>query len=322
MVIVENENKLGDYLRARRATTAPADVGLPEHGGPRRVPGLRRDEVALLAGVSTDYYIRLEQGRERHPSDQVLRAVAGALRLDGPAAAHLFRLGLPVFAAAAAARPDVAPELRRLLDGMREVPAFVVGAAQGVLAANALAQELYRGFNRYDNLLRMIFLDPFAREFYADWDKAAQTAVGNLRASSSQFAWDERIERVVGELSVRSPAFANMWARYEVRPRTHEDKHFRHPVVGDLRVHFEALAVTSAPGQHLSVYSAEPGSATAEALARLRRLAEQPGPYDEDDEDDRDDQVDSNDSDGLDGPDDPRDPDDRSSSPRKGDSSS
>ncbi len=272
MAAMERENELGDYLRARRAAVAPADAGLPD-GGPRRVPGLRRDEVALLAGVSTDYYIRLEQGRERHPSEQVLRAIAGALRLDDAAAAHLFRLGRSVFGMPATAT-TVAPELLRLMDGMREVPAFVVGAAQDVLAANAMAKELYDGFARYDNLLRMIFLDPYAREFYADWDRAARIAVGNLRASSSQFPKDERIERIVGELSVRSPAFTGLWARYEVRPRTHEDKHFRHPRVGEIRLHFEALAVTSAPGQHLSVYSAEPGSAGADALVLLRRLSE------------------------------------------------
>ncbi|WP_030907450.1 helix-turn-helix domain-containing protein [Streptomyces sp. NRRL F-5126] len=269
---MESENELGDYLRARRAAVAPADVGLPDDG-PRRVPGLRRDEVALLAGMSTDYYIRLEQGRERHPSEQVLRAIAGALRLDDAASAHLFRLGLSVVGTPAAPA-TVAPELLRLMDGMRDAPAFVVGAAQDVLAANAMARELYRGFARYDNLLRMIFLDPFAREFYADWDHAARTAVGNLRASSSQFPQDGRIERIVGELSVRSPAFTGLWARYEVRPRTHEDKHFRHPRVGEIRLHFEALAVTSAPGQHLSVYSAEPGSAGADALILLGRLSE------------------------------------------------
>ncbi|MGP2438096.1 helix-turn-helix domain-containing protein [Streptomyces sp. JW3] len=269
---MESVNELGDYLRARRAALAPGDVGVPDDG-PRRVPGLRRDEVALLGGVSTDYYIRLEQGRERHPSEQVLRAIAVALRLDDAAAAHLFRLGRSAFGTAAAAT-TVAPQLLRMMDGMREEPAFVVGAAQDVLAANAMARELYGGFVRYDNLLRMIFLDPFAREFYADWDHAARIAVGNLRASSSQFPQDERIERVVGELSVRSPAFTGLWARYEVRPRTHEDKHFRHPRVGEMRLHFEALAVTSAPGQHLSVYSAEPGSADADALVLLRRPAE------------------------------------------------
>lgn len=274
VVRVDSENKLGEYLRARRALIRPQDVGLPDDG-PRRVPGLRRDEVALLAGVSTDYYIRLEQGRERHPSDQVLRSIAGALRLDDDAAVHLFRLGLPVFGARAAAAPTAAPELVRLMDGMPDLPAFLVGTAQDILGANAMARELYGGFARYDNLLRMIFLDPYAKSFYGDWDAASRLAVSNLRASSSQFPADERIERVVGELTVHSPAFSNLWARYEVRPRTREKKHFVHPRVGELRLHFETFAVTSAPGQHLSVYSAEPGSASHDGLVLLRRLAEQ-----------------------------------------------
>ncbi|MFJ3889837.1 helix-turn-helix transcriptional regulator [Streptomyces sp. H23] len=271
---MDSENKLGDYLRARRALLRPQDVSLPDDG-PRRVPGLRRDEVALLAGVSTDYYIRLEQGRERRPSDQVLRSIACALRLDDAAAAHLFRLGLPVFGARAATSLTIAPELLRLMESVPDMPAFLVGAAQDILGANAMARELYRGFSRYDNLLRMIFLDPYARSFYGDWDAAARLAVSNLRNSSSQFPGDEHIERVVGELTLRSPAFANLWARYEVRPRTREEKHFVHPQVGELRLHFETLAVASAPGQHLSVYSAEPGSASHDGLILLRRLAEQ-----------------------------------------------
>jgi hypothetical protein len=271
---VDSENKLGDYLRARRALVRPQDVGLPDDG-PRRVAGLRRDEVALLAGVSTDYYIRLEQGRERHPSDQVLRSIASALRLDDVAVEHLFRLGLPVFAVRTATSLTVAPELVRLMDGMADVPAFLVGAAQDILGANAMARQLYRGFARFDNLLRMIFLDPYAKSFYRDWDTVARCAVDNLRASSSQFPADEHIERVAGELTLHSPAFANLWARYEVRPRTREDKHFMHPQVGELRLHFETFAVASAPGQHLSVYSAEPGSASHDGLVLLRRLAEQ-----------------------------------------------
>ncbi|MGW7696727.1 helix-turn-helix domain-containing protein [Streptomyces asiaticus] len=271
---MDADNRLGDYLRACRAMTMPRDVGFPDDSS-RRVPGLRRDEVALLAGVSTDYYIRLEQGRERHPSEQVLQAIARALRLDDDAAAHLFRLGLSAPWPSVQPTATVGPDLRRLMDSMRDVPAFVVGSAQDILAANTMARELYSGFVRFDNLLRMIFLDPFAREFYGDWDKAAAIAVNNLRASAARFPDDERIGRVVGGLSVHSPAFATMWARYEIRPRTQEDKHFRHPQVGDLHLHFESLAVTSAPGQHLSVYSADPASADSDALILLRRLVEQ-----------------------------------------------
>lgn len=292
---VDSENKLGDYLRARRALLRPQDVSLPDDG-PRRVPGLRRDEVALLAGVSTDYYIRLEQGRERRPSDQVLRSIACALRLDDAAAAHLFRLGLPVFGAGAATSLTIAPELLRLMESVPDMPAFLVGAAQDILGANAMARELYRGFSRYDNLLRMIFLDPYARSFYGDWDAASRLAVSNLRASSSQFPGDEHIERVVGELTLHSPAFANLWARYEVRPRTREEKHFVHPQVGELRLHFETLAVASAPGQHLSVYSAEPGSASHDGLILLRRLADQTATTNAEDTDQEEDALEKGDT--------------------------
>lgn len=267
---MERDNALGEFLVARRALVSPGAVGLPDDGT-RRVPGLRREEVALLAGVSTDYYVRLEQNRERHPSQQVLEAIARALRLDEDAARHLFRIGLPAPRLAGAVTTQVAAPLRQLLDQMRGVPAFVVGPGQDVLAANALAETLYRGFARFDNLLRMIFLDPHAREFYADWDEAARVAVRNLRATTA--VPDERTEQVIGALTVRSPAFASLWARYEVGPRTQEDKHFRHPDVGDIRLHFEKFTIASAPGQHLSVYTAEPGSAAADSLALLASLA-------------------------------------------------
>lgn len=270
---MKRENDLGDFLRARRDAVTPAAAGLPDDGH-RRVPGLRRDEVALLAGVSTDYYTRLEQGRERRPSEQALRAIAQALRLNEAAAEHLYRLGMPALTTETAAVAEVGSDLRLLMANVRDLPAFVVGPAQDILAANPMAEALYSGFARFDNLLRMIFLDPFAREFYVDWDKAAEIAVGNLRAQSATFPGDRRIEAVLGSLSARSPAFASLWARYEIRPRTHEDKRFRHPGVGLLHLHFEALAATSAPGQHLSVYTAEPGSATEDALVLLRRLAE------------------------------------------------
>lgn len=270
---MDEHNELGDFLRARRNATMPREVGLPSVAS-RRVPGLRREEVALLAGVSTDYYARLEQGRERFPSPQVLQAITRVLRLDDPAAAHLFRLGH--CAPLATAEPDgpVSPQVRRIMDGLRDVPAFVVGRAQDILAANRMAEALYAGFERFDNLLQMIFLDPFAREFYADWDRAAGIATGNLRASSARFPDDERIEQLVGALTVRSEAFAACWVRYDVRPRTRELKEFRHPHVGALRLTYEALDVLSSPGQHLSVYGAEPDSPSADALTLLRRLTE------------------------------------------------
>ncbi|MFI9644721.1 helix-turn-helix domain-containing protein [Streptomyces sp. NPDC052040] len=266
-------NELGDFLRARRDLLSPADAGLVSHTA-RRVKGLRREEVALLAGVSTDYYTRLEQGRERHPSTQVLDAVARALRLDRDAAGYLFRLAEPApGTVAAAASPAVAPELRRLMDHFIGVPACVVGPALDVLAANAVARQLYGGFARFDNLLRMLFLDPFARRFYLDWDRAARGAVSSLRALAAPFPDDPRVTETVGSLALHSPAFAALWARHEVRPRTSDSKDLWHPQLGEMHLHYQAFTVTGAPGQHLFVYSAEPGSPSADALALLRALA-------------------------------------------------
>lgn len=264
---MDHGNELGEFLRARRALVPP-EVAARSPGPVRRVPGLRREEVAVLAGVSTDYYVRLEQGRERHPSRQVLIAIAQALHLDDEAIAYLLRIGFPDLHPTSAPVTEVAPELRRLMDQIVSAPAFVVGPGQDVLAANALAEAVYRGFSVFDNLLRMIFLDPVARDFYLDWEQVARTAVRNLRAAAPGAV--VRTEQVVGALSLRSPAFASLWADHDVGPRTTEVKRFRHPEAGELTLHFESLAIVSAPGQHLSTYTAEPGSTTA---ARLDVLA-------------------------------------------------
>lgn len=268
-----SRNDLGEFLRARRDLVSPDVAGLVSHTV-RRVKGLRREEVALLAGVSTDYYMRLEQGRERHPSEQVLDALARALRLDEAAAAHLFRLALPApQTAASVPAPEVSPQLAQLMDHFVEVPACVVSPALDFLATNPVARQLYCGFAAIDNLQRMIFLDPAAREFYLDWDHAAQGAVGNLRALSAPFPDDPRVTEVIGQMSRHSPAFASLWARYEVRPRTSEEKRLWHPQVGELRLHYQAFTVTEAPGQQLFVYSARPGSPSDDALRLLRSLA-------------------------------------------------
>lgn len=270
------DNELGEFLRARRNLVTPRQAGLPEDGE-RRVPGLRREEVALLAGVSTDYYVRLEQGRERHPSDQVLDAVARALRLDEDAAAHLFRLAMPAPQAVARVSPrTVDPGLWTLMEHSVSAPATVLGPALDVLAANSLSAALYSGFARFDNLARMVFLDPAAVEFYVDWDSVARGTVASLRAGSGAFPDHPRVSEVVGELTVRSPAFASLWARHEVRPRKSEHKRFRHPRVGELVLRSQALGVTNAPGQQLFVYSAEPGSPSADGLTLLAGLAAEP----------------------------------------------
>lgn len=229
----------------------------------------------MLAGVSTDYYRRLEQGRERNPSVQVLEAIAGALHLDVHEARHLYEIGQPEVEAIVEQSPtSVSRGLRVLLDHSLGTPASVVGPALDVLATNKMARALYSPFLRMDNIARMVFLDPAAKEFYADWEKVARSAVGNLRAASTTYPSEERIGRVVGDLSIASTTFAKLWAEHLVRPRVEETKVFRHPVVGELRLHFEALWVSAAPGQRVYVYSADPRSSSADALALLGRSAE------------------------------------------------
>ncbi|MFE3994720.1 helix-turn-helix transcriptional regulator [Streptomyces goshikiensis] len=269
-----DENALGVFLRARRARLGPEDTGLPTTGR-RRVPGLRREEVATLAGVSPDYYTRLEQGRERHPSQQVLEAVARALRLDGEAVAHLHRVATPT---PRRTRPAprverVAPNLRRLLDSWSDTPAFVLGHTLDVLARNQLADALFAGFTHADNLLRMTFLDPAAHHFHRDWDRAAEACVATLRRAAGIDPDDRRLTELVGELSVKSAGFRTLWARHEVRGKTREAKLFHHPEVGDLELHYETFTVNGAPTQQLVVYQAEPGSPSADALALLGSLS-------------------------------------------------
>ncbi|MFJ4095196.1 helix-turn-helix domain-containing protein [Kitasatospora sp. NPDC089913] len=268
----QHDNPLGEYLRARREHLTPDRVGIPRVGH-RRVPGLRREEVAVLAGVSTDYYTRLEQGRERTPSAQLLNAVARALRLDEHAAAHLLRLAAPRPAHRprhrAPGRPS--PALRHLLDSL-DTPALVVGPALDVLALNPPAAALYTAFAPVDNLVRMTFLDPAARTFHRDWDRAAHDAVAALRSAAGRDREDRRLIELVGELSLKSPEFGRLWARHEVHGKTGGSKLLHHPRIGDLDLHYETLTVNSAPDQQLVVYQAAPGSPSAEGLLLLRAL--------------------------------------------------
>lgn len=270
---MHHDNDLGDFLRAKRAVIGPEDVGLAP-GVDRRVEGLRREEVALLAGVSTDYYRRLEQGRERHPSEQVVFAIARALRLDVHEAKHLCEIALPASIPVADQSPTcLSRGLRILLEHSLGTPASVVGPALDVLGTNEMGAALYRPFARMDNIARMVFLDPVARTFYRDWEKVARSAVANLRAATTSFPLEQRVAEVVGELSVSSSIFASLWAAHEVRPRVEEEKRFHHPEVGDLELHFEALWVSGGFGQRVYVYSAAPDSASADALKLLGRLS-------------------------------------------------
>jgi len=265
---------LGEFLRARRQQVGPEELGLPA-GGSRRVAGLRREEVALLAGVSTDYYVRLEQGRERNPSAQVVDALARGLALDDDAVAHLHRLARPepVRRRRARRREQVSPNLLRLMDGWPDTPALVLGRCLDVLAHNTLGQALFAGHTHSGDLIRLVFLDPDAREFYPEWERVAVNTVGGLRAAAGIDPDDPQLIDTVGELSVKSADFRRLWAHHDIRQKTHETKRFRHRLVGELKLSYEALTVNSAPGQQLIVYQAEPGSPSEAALALLGSLA-------------------------------------------------
>lgn len=247
-------SELAAFLRARRDTVTPEEAGLVA-GADRRVRGLRREEVALLAGVSTDYYRRLEQGREAHPSVQVLNALARALRMDAPATAYLIGLVHPApHAKIEQPNRTVSAGMQLILDHGLHVPALIVDPGLNILAMNFFATVLYSGFDQTDNLAHMVFLDAAARDFYVDWDEVATQVVGNLRAGLTAFPHDRRITDVAEEISSGSAVFASLWAAYTVRPRTSEDKTFRHPQLGVLHLHYESMEVADAPDQRLFVY--------------------------------------------------------------------
>ncbi|PNE39985.1 MULTISPECIES: helix-turn-helix transcriptional regulator [Streptomyces] len=267
-----SDNNLGDFLRARRSALRPEDVGMMSYGT-RRVAGLRREEVAVLAGVNVDYYTRLEQGRERHPSSQVLDALGHALRLDGDARAHLHRLaGIIPHDPPPRQRAVVSPALRQLMDGYTNTPAFVVNHTLDLLATNSLADALYAPFTPADNLARMTFLDPAGRDFYARWERNAQAVVANLRQATGLDPDNPRLHALIGTLTGCSEDFSALWQAHTVRGKTTDAKQFNHPDVGPLTLTYQAFDVRDSPGQQLVIYHAEPGSPSAQALSLLGSL--------------------------------------------------
>ncbi|MGY1855504.1 helix-turn-helix transcriptional regulator [Modestobacter sp. SYSU DS0290] len=251
---------LGAFLIARRAATPP-DPATPAGRRPRRVPGLRRDEVAQQAGVSVDYYRRLEQGREKHPSRPVLAALARTFGLALDEERHLYSLaGVAWRLGPDDVRRPVDPALMQLMQSWRESGAFVLDPVLDVLAMNARAVELFAPFEDTTNLVEMVMLDPVGRTFFVDWATAARACVANLRASADFAATPRRLDELVRRLTAGSPEFAELWARHEVKAKTYATKDLMHPVLGPITVGFHAFQVPSAPGHQLVVYQELPAT--------------------------------------------------------------
>lgn len=274
----EEPNTLGEYLRARRELVTPESAGIPQ-AGLRRVPGLRREEVAMLAGISADYYLRLEQGRDRHPSVQVLESLARVLRLDEDATAYLLSVGSekPRRTRRRPRKETVPQGIRKLVDSL-PMPVFVEGRYFDVLAANspaaALSPRLVAGRNR----LRDVFLDPAERALYPSWEDATSGLLAGFRESVGTDTDDPRFIELVGELSLASDRFRKLWARHDVRVREGESVTLDHPQVGSLTLNREKLAIGGTAGQLLVVYHADRGSEDAGKLALLASYSAEPAP--------------------------------------------
>jgi transcriptional regulator with XRE-family HTH domain len=282
---MDNRTEVREFLATRRAKITPDQAGVPLYGQRRRVPGLRREEVAQLAGLSTDYYTRLEKGNLRGASDSVLEAIARALQLGDAERAHLFDLAHAARGTAREPRrraqpQQMRPSLQHLLDAMTAAVAFVRNGRLDILAINPLGRAFYTPL--YDaaaqpvNLARYCFLDPSAEAFYPDWEGAADTTAAILRTEAGRDPYNPALTDLVGELATRSDAFRTRWAGHDVRLHHTGAKRFRHPVVGDLTVGFNAMELPADQGLTLTAYTAEPGSESAEKLGLLASWAATP----------------------------------------------
>jgi transcriptional regulator with XRE-family HTH domain len=273
-------DEVRQFLSTRRARITPQQAGLPVFGANRRVAGLRREEVALLAGMSVDYYIRLERGNLSGASDSVLDSLSHALQLDEAERAYLYDLARA--ATASARRPPavtarIRPVVLRMLDAMTGLPAYIRNGRFDILAANALGRALYAPV--YDsplfaqrgpvNTVRFLFLDPGAADFWPEWERAANDSVASLRTETGRSPQDRGLTDLVGELSTRSDRFARRWARHDVTFHHSGVKQLRHPLVGDLALPFEAVDLPADPGLRITVYAPEPGSSARQALDLL-----------------------------------------------------
>ncbi|WP_432196427.1 helix-turn-helix domain-containing protein [Streptomyces sp. bgisy027] len=267
--------ELSEFLRTRRARLKPEDVGLPDYGRHRRVPGLRREELAQLAGVSVAYYTRLEQGNGRNVSAEVLDAIARALRLSDAEHAHLTHLAKPKRhkKKPVARTEQVRPVLRQLLDSIDGVPAYISGRRSDILAWNGMAAAVFGDWSELPaqerNWARLVFLRPEYRELFVEWDQKASDMVAFLRMDAGCHPDDPRLSALVGELSVKSEEFRRLWAVHDVKEKSYGVKPLRHPLVGELTLNFESFRLTDGSGQTLITYHAEPGSPSAQALRLL-----------------------------------------------------
>ncbi|MFF8186980.1 helix-turn-helix domain-containing protein [Microbacterium sp. NPDC016588] len=277
---MDNKAEVREFLTTRRARVAPEQVGLPA-GTNRRVPGLRRAEVAMLADVSVEYYAKLERGQIAGASAAVLESLSRALLLDQTERMHLLDLARAADGIPTSGRPrrrssatvSARPGLQRTLDAITDGPAFVRDRHQNLVATNALGAAFYSPVigagGRAPNLARFQFLDPAARDFYPDWELFAQMCVGIMRVEAGRDPHDRTMQDLVGELTTRSETFARLWSAHDVRTHGTGTKRFHHPVVGELTLAYEELAVTAEDGMALLVYTAEPGSPSAERLQML-----------------------------------------------------
>ncbi|WP_034262383.1 helix-turn-helix domain-containing protein [Actinospica robiniae] len=275
--MTEQQPELGRFLRARRAAVSPADLGLPTGAGHRRTPGLRREELAALAGVSIDYYIRLERGKETRPSSSVVDALARALRLDHEEEAYLRELAAQAARGGSAPRQSVSravrPTVKLVLESLRPNPAYVVSRTNDILAANPGGLALLPGMAdwpaRQRNTIRYTFLHPAARTLWPDWEVKARACVAHLRAVAGTDPDAPDLLAVVGELVVKSPDFSRIWERYDVRRVGNGQKTFVHPEVGTFTLAHEVMEINRTDGQRLVVYGAEPGTAEYDTMVLL-----------------------------------------------------
>lgn len=276
--MTEQQPELGRFLRARRAGVCPADLGLPPGAGTRRTPGLRREELATLAGVSIDYYIRLERGKETRPSPAVVEALGRALLLDAEELAYLRELAAQAARGTAGTRTpaisrSVRPTLLRLLESVRPCPAYVLNRTNDMLAANPSGLALLPGMAdwplRQRNTIRYTFLHPQARTLWPDWEVKARACVAHLRAVAGIDQDAPDLVALVGELAVKSPDFSRMWERYDVRRVGNGQKTYLHPEVGTMTLSHEVMEINRTGGARVVVYSAEPGTADHDAMVLL-----------------------------------------------------